>query len=221
MAKYLGDPASGSTAGITYSRNRYGQYRRTRATPINPNTSSQATQRSHFTNASQDWRGLSTAQRLSWASYADSHPVVNSLGVPVVLSPNAMFCKIRLQQRAAGVSVTDVPPVDGEYSIANVTIAAAVTGPVFTISGPNQATGYVGVVRASALLSPGVTYAPTLKQIAKVAADAWATPIDIAAAYSAFFGSLVEGKKIIVECQLASDEGHYGPKPSNSLIVGA
>ena len=164
---------------------------------------------------------LSSAQHLAWASYANTHPVVNTLGVPVVLSPNAMFSKIRLQQRAAGVSTTDVPPVDGEYSIANITLVATVTGPVFTISGPDQSTGYVGIVRTSALLSPGVSYPPRLKQIAKVAADAWSTPIDIAAAYSTFFGSLVAGQRIIVECQLASDEGHYGPKPSTSIIVGS
>src|SRR4051812_21389133 len=68
IVKYLGDPSSGSQAGTTASRNRFGQYYRTRATPVNVNSTQQGVVRSRMAANSSAWRALTGAQRAGWTS---------------------------------------------------------------------------------------------------------------------------------------------------------
>lgn len=64
-------PQSGSVAGVTSSRNRFGQYRRTRAIPVQPRTPKQTINRGYLTIGSSAWRGLSDANRTAWNDYAE------------------------------------------------------------------------------------------------------------------------------------------------------
>src|SRR6266545_482051 len=80
--KILDVPQSGSVAGITSSRNRFGQYRRTRAIPVNPNTAFQATQRARLAASAALWRTLTAAQRAGWIDLAGAFTRTNSLGQP-------------------------------------------------------------------------------------------------------------------------------------------
>ena len=64
--KFLGDPRSGSYQGITSSRNRFGQYVRTRAMPVQPRTTFQLNQRARLSTNAAAWRALSDAQRAGW-----------------------------------------------------------------------------------------------------------------------------------------------------------
>lgn len=68
--KILDVPQSGSVAGVTASRNRFGQYKRTRAIPVQPRTPKQTFNRSFLTVGSSGWRQLSDAQRTAWNDYA-------------------------------------------------------------------------------------------------------------------------------------------------------
>lgn len=78
---------SGSIAGNTYARNRYGNYARARTKPINPNTDSQVKARSIFDQLTEIWSdGLSVAQRASWGVYADNEAMKNKLGETIHLS---------------------------------------------------------------------------------------------------------------------------------------
>ena len=78
--KILDVPQSGSIHGVTSSRNRYGQYRRTKAQPVNPNTTKQTEARTRFAEGSQAWRGLTEAQRAGWIALAAQRPVTDRLG---------------------------------------------------------------------------------------------------------------------------------------------
>jgi hypothetical protein len=68
--KYLGAPQSGSQANTVASRNRYGQYYRNRATPVNPHTSLQGTVRARLAINAATWRTLTAAQRAGWGDLA-------------------------------------------------------------------------------------------------------------------------------------------------------
>src|SRR5438876_229394 len=65
--KFLGEPRSGSLAGQTSSRNRFGQYVRSRATPVNPNSVAQAAVRARQSNNAAAWRTITDTQRAGWA----------------------------------------------------------------------------------------------------------------------------------------------------------
>ena len=58
MAKFLGVPTSGSQGATTWARNRYGQYTRMRAHPVNPNTPAQRQARSALSGCASAWQEL-------------------------------------------------------------------------------------------------------------------------------------------------------------------
>lgn len=95
--------ASGSVAGSTYSRNRGGQYIRARSKPTNPNTPAQTAVRSALSIVSNYYANTCTsAQRADWQAFANSNPVINSVGNSQKLSALQMFMKVNIPLYQAG-----------------------------------------------------------------------------------------------------------------------
>lgn len=73
--------ASGSVAGLTYSRSRAGLVLRNRSTPVNRQTSRQLAVRNAITILVNTWtETLTQAQRNRWNVYAANVPITNRLG---------------------------------------------------------------------------------------------------------------------------------------------
>lgn len=105
--------ASGSIGGVTYSRNRGGQYTRTRSIPVNPNTESQGIARENMATAVATWTNtLTDAQRQAWATYAQATPTVNRLGNQLILSGQQMFIRSATARLCAGLAVLANAPVE-------------------------------------------------------------------------------------------------------------
>jgi hypothetical protein len=78
---------SGSAGGNTYSRNRFGNYMRSRTKPVNPNSTGQSDVRDALSALSEDWHTeLSSSQRIAWATYANAVSMKNRLGESVYLT---------------------------------------------------------------------------------------------------------------------------------------
>ena len=78
---------SGSIAGNTYARNRYGNYVRARTKPINPNTAKQVLVRSVMQNLTTRWaQTLTSTQRTAWNLYATNVAMTNRLGETIKLT---------------------------------------------------------------------------------------------------------------------------------------
>lgn len=89
LVKYGGGiiQMSGSMAGNTYARNRYGNYVRARTKPVNPNSARQVKVRSVVAELTERWLDvLSDAQRTAWATYAAAIAMKNKLGETIKLS---------------------------------------------------------------------------------------------------------------------------------------
>lgn len=219
--KILDIPQSGSIAGITSSRNRYGQYRRTRAIPVNPGTAKQSVVRARIVEAAQAWAALTGTQQNAWKAYAATHPVQDSLGQSINLSGACMYNKLSLQARSAGITPSSTPPTEASFAASSLTLAAAAGTPTLTVSAVDQPTDYKAVIFGSPQVTTGVTFPPTMRRITVVDADAWSTPADILSAYTSVWGSLVEGNRIIIDAQLVSDEGVYGNRVRNRVTIAA
>src|SRR5213594_7639 len=109
--KILDVPQSGSVAGVTSSRNRFGQYRRTRATPVNPNSTFQGAVRARFSVNSAAWRALTAAQRAGWADLGTSMTRTDSLGQTYALTGFQAYCSLNNNNLAAGNAVVSDAPV--------------------------------------------------------------------------------------------------------------
>jgi len=108
--KKLDVPQSGSQASTTASRNRFGQYNRTRAMPTQPRTAAQTAVRANLTEVSRAWGQLTDADRAAWNSYAASHPRTDSLGQTIVLTGHMMFVAINVLNLQAGGAIQNAVP---------------------------------------------------------------------------------------------------------------
>lgn len=101
---------SGSTGGITASRNKGGQYLRARTTPINPNTAAQQTARSRFTDANQGWTALTAVQRNDWNDFAQMQTWTNALGDPIHMSGQQAYVGSFCALESANLTPVTAPP---------------------------------------------------------------------------------------------------------------
>lgn len=103
--------ASGSIGGTTYSRNRFGLYVRSRATPTNPNTLRQQNVRGYFGTAVQYWTStLTAAQRLAWKTYADNTPSTDAFGNAITLTGQSMFIRHAVARLQIGGGIVAAAP---------------------------------------------------------------------------------------------------------------
>lgn len=215
--KYLGDPSSGSQAGTTASRNRYGQYKRTRATPVNPNSTAQGLVRARLSANAAAWRALTDAQRAGWTDLGLSMARTDALGQSYTLDGFQAFCSVNNNKAQSGdASVTAAPALVTPSTILTATITT--TGGVLSIAytpTPMPAATKL-IVFASPQRSAGRNYESDYRFI-QITAAAAASPVNALAAYTAKFGVPVVGNRIFFS--LVSFSGGFLSGPFNTSTV--
>lgn len=102
---------SGSIAGDTFSRNRYGNYVRARTKPVNPNTALQQAVRAAIAFLTTRWsQTLTAVQRTAWNLYADSVNMQNRLGETVHLSGFNHYVRSNTTRKTGPTVVIDDGP---------------------------------------------------------------------------------------------------------------
>jgi len=115
---------SGSIAGNTFARNRYGYYARERTKPINPNTEHQVAVRSSLTFLTNRWsQTLDDTKRTAWNDYADKVAMTNKLGETVFLSGYNHYIRSNSLLRRIGLTLVDDGPTIFELPDADPTFA--------------------------------------------------------------------------------------------------
>lgn len=103
---------SGSIAGNTYARNRYGATVRARTKPVNPNTPNQQRARNAIAQLSERWFTVVTAaQRLAWGVYASNVNMLNKLGESMKLSGFNHFIRSNAILMQNAFTLVDAAPV--------------------------------------------------------------------------------------------------------------
>lgn len=194
--KILDVPQSGSVGGVTSSRNRFGQYRRSRATPVNPNSTFQGTVRARLAASSAAWRALTSVQRAGWTSLAGQMQRTDSLGQGYTLTGFQAFVSVNNNLAAAGdAALDDAPALVTPESIATVTLTLSSSAISVAYTPTPLGTGERLFVYASPQRSAGREYEGDLRLI-QVSAAAAASPLDVETAYNARFGAQVTGNRI-------------------------
>lgn len=177
----LAQDARGSIAGTTFSKGRYGSYSRQKVSPVQPRTARQLAQRAIFSEASQGWRSLTSAQRAQWDTWAGNHPVVNVFGDAQTLAGNAAYVRVNAMRRTAGIATTAAPPAD-ETPVPNASDAPAVgsTQTVTVTFDAAPATGKYFLVYTTAGKSPGVGFVNSdFRLAATIVGDGSETEFDV------------------------------------------
>lgn len=126
LVKYGGGivQMSGSVAGNTFARNRYGNYMRARTKPVNPNTAFQQLVRAAVAFLTNRWSQTVTAdQRTAWNLYGSSVIMKNKLGENVYLTGFNHYIRSNTALKRAGKAAVDDGPVIFEIPAQDPTFA--------------------------------------------------------------------------------------------------
>jgi len=116
---------SGSMAGNTYARNRFGNYVRARTKPINPKSSRQSAARINMMYLAEQWREtpMTNEIREGWEIYAQSVSWLNKLGEAVKLTGFNMFMRANAALLTCGGAIVTAAPTDLGLPTADPTFA--------------------------------------------------------------------------------------------------
>lgn len=115
---------SGSIAGNTFARNRFGNYVRSRTKPVNPNSARQDIVRSAMSFLTDRWaQTLTAVQRTAWNLYGSSVAMKNKLGETVYLTGFNHYIRSNMIAKIVGVAIVDAGPVVFELPAADPTLA--------------------------------------------------------------------------------------------------
>jgi hypothetical protein len=202
QVKFLDSPRSGSYQGLTASRNRFGQYMRTRAIPVNPNSTAQSQARARLSQMAEVWDTLTDVARAGWSSLGQSMTRTDSLGQGYSLTGLQAYVSVNSLNLAAGNARVDAAPA--------LTTPAALTTTTITLTNAAFSIAYTTTplgagARLFAYASPqrsaGRSFESDYRLIA-VSAAAAASPANIFTAYSARLGTPVTGNKIFIRLEV-------------------
>lgn len=199
-------PQSGSVAGVTSSHNRFGQYRRSRAIPVQPRTPKQTATRSYLTAGSSSWRSLSDTDRQLWNDYAAQIVRSGRLGSGYSPTGAMLYAGATVLTQGAVIDVPDALP-DFVLSVTGMTYTDSTPGPeAFTVEfDTTSATNYF-ICETSGPISPGITSAAAVRRWRSLPGNALnlvpkqismaSAPASILTYYKALFPSPVAGNVI-------------------------
>lgn len=199
--KFLDVSKSGSEAGTTFSRNRFGQYTRRRAVPVQPRTTFQLNQRARQTTNAAAWRALTDAQRAGWKSLGLLMTRADSLGTSYDLNGFLAYCSVNNNKLQAGdAAVSDAPAIVTPPDVLTATITLSSVAFSVAYTPTPLAAGVRLFIRCSPQQSAGRQFNGDYRLISVTAAAA-ASPSNILAAYTARLGVPVTGNRVFISLQ--------------------
>ncbi len=217
--KILDVPRSGSYQGITSSRNRFGQYVRTRATPVNPASTQQGIVRARLSANAAAWRTLTSSQRAGWSDLGTSISRTDSLGQSYTLTGFQAYCSVNNNLlNAAASALSDAPALSTPSALTSATIT--LTNAAFSIAytATPLPAGAKLLVFASPQRSAGRAFESDMRQIFTSAAAA-ASPAVVLSAYTAKFGVPVTGNRIFVTLFVLVGGFVSGPFTTSQVVA--
>ena len=216
--KQLTVPESGSLAGQTSSRNRFGQYRRTRAVPVNTNSTAQQTARNHLRDFSQAWRTLTGVQQESWTTWAMAHPRTDSLGQTIILTGFMAYVSVNSMLMNALLDAVDDPPTGDPPAMPGLgaqTLTAAGFSVAFTPT-PVAAGGSL-VIETSPPLSMGRQFNKDFRTV--IVREAAAAATLLKAAMEAKWGTLQAGQRFFIRASVVDEAGNRSAFATDTVDV--
>ncbi len=219
---------SGSLGGMTGSHNRGGNYLRARAIPVNPNSPQQQAVRNAMTDLVGRWGGVLTpAQRDGWSDYAESTPVLNSLGDEVTLSGINMYTSSNIPRVQAGLDIVDDRPPFNNFGEAQEFVlsnASAGSGEFDVVYGTPGAwadeDGSALLVYSSRPVNPAVRFFRGPYRFAAAVLGDSTTPPTSPETVTSPFG-LIDGSVLHVQARVTRADGRLSPVFRGLIDVGA
>lgn len=204
-----------------YARNRSGAYVRNKVTPNNPQTVAQSAARSRLAAFSEQWRGLTQAQRDAWNAAAPDFAKTNVFGDSVNPTGKNLFTQLNVNLADIGESPIVSPPVPAEISEPGALTIVADDTPTLTLDFEGDEMQSYKIF-ATAPLSPGVGFFKNKFRLIATSSGTNAAPIDLLADYTAKFGSFTKNQKIAIKVvPVIQRTGQKGIGTTGSVVVAS
>lgn len=194
---------SGSLGSTVFSHNRNGPYMRTRSVPVKATTNPATDAKARLATYSSAWAALTAAQQEAWRQFAQSVPVIDTLGQPQIMTGHQAYVGLNTRLQLAGDTALSLPPTGvGPTALTTLSLAADIGAGAFEITFAATPLG-AGVrlwSRVAVVTSAGVQYIQNLLKLVDVSAAAQATGLDIQTEIEARFGTLQVGAVIHLLC---------------------
>lgn len=217
--KVLMPPQSGSVSGQTASRNRFGQYLRTRAIPVNPSSAAQGLVRARLAANSAAWRALTPAQRAGWSDLGLSMVRSDALGQSYSLQGNQAHASVNNNRLLCGLAVIpDAPGIATPVALTTITLTCTAAAFSFIFAATPLAAATYAAVFASPQRSAGRSFEGDFRFI-KLSTAAQASPLVFTTEYTAKFGIPVLGNRIFLSVITITLGFESGPTIVSSLVT--
>lgn len=213
---------SGKVGGHVAATNRGGAYLRTKVTPLNPNTASQAQTRSLLASLSTAWAGLTDDQRKSWNGAVASFAKTDIFGDLRNPSGINLFVKLNANLSNSGQSLLTEAPEKVEVpfdAIASVGGSVGSEAMVITFSGAGL-DGTICKISATPAMSQGVNFVKSqLRVIGYVTVSSG--DVDVWVEYVAKFGEPTAGQNIVISVAPITATGQQGVAQNAKAVMTA
>lgn len=191
--------ARGKLSGTVFSKNRGGNYVRTKVTPVNPQTSDQVAQRNRLSTYSQNFRALGASAIAAWNTAVANFTNTDIFGDIKTPAGINLYTRLNMNLDLAGQSAITTPPVPAGADPVIITgVTSDVSSSLFTIASAAAAVpaGHTLIIEATPQLSPGKSFVKSEFRVIDTAAAAATFPIAAGSAYIAKFGAPIAGQKV-------------------------
>lgn len=200
----------GKIGGHVASKNRFGNYFRTKTTPVNPQTPRQVAARQLFGQFTQGWGQLTPAQIEAWNARANGSPEINIFGDQVIPTGKGLYIQRNINRANVGLAPIALPLASDEFPDGvslGVTAFDDVTVDV-TATGLGASDSANILVFATGSIRNGVNFVKNkLRLIGGGQVTSVAPSLELLEAYTAVFGAPVAGQNVEFRMAFVSDSG--------------
>lgn len=230
LVKYGGGviQMSGSIAGNTFARNRFGNYVRARTKPVNPNSSGQQAVRAAMAQLTTRWSSTLTAiQRTAWNLYGSNVAMNNRLGETVFLTgfnhyirSNSILVREGLTIVDDGPTLFELPQADGTFAI-TATEAGQTISCIFddTLPWANETGAYLFTFQGTPQNAQRNFFAGPWRYMNKIIGDDSSPPITPSVQPTVF--AITEGQRQWVYARVIRKDGRLSQPFRTDLLVSA
>jgi|688.fasta_scaffold131410_2 hypothetical protein len=211
---------SGKVGGHVAATNRGGAYLRTKVTPLNPNTASQAQTRSLLASLSTAWAGLTDDQRKSWNGAVASFAKTDIFGDLRNPSGINLFVKLNANLSNSGQSLLTEAPEKVEVPFSSITLCGgSISADSMLVTFANVGlNGSICKISATPAMSQGVNFVKSqLRVIGYLEIDN--EEIDVWAQYVAKFGEPTAGQNIVISVAPITATGQQGVAQNAKAVM--
>jgi len=201
----LAGAMSGSLGNMTASRGRGGPYFRMRTMPTKVVSQWTTQVRNIMATCSRAWALLDTEEQASWNTWAQTHPITDTLGDKRTLFGAQAYTQLNSRILLAGDAAIEIPPITAAPAALTAWSAAPADGAgtcvVTFLPTPLAATERLWV-RAALVTNPGVNYYANLLKTVYIGALTTASLVDIEVELQERFGVMIEGQILHTQAQI-------------------